>query len=202
VNAAGTATAVGTATGLVRPGSAGLVRVRRATTADREPLRRMFERCSPDTRYRRFHAPVKAIPARYLTEALSGSAFHYALVAWHQDPGQAMPTAPAPGQPEVDASGPTAGGPPGRAIALGSCRLVAEGAAELGLLVEDAWQRQGAGTRLLRDLIAHADRIGVRLLEAQVLAEESWITSLLRPYGPCRVRSSRHGVMTVTIRRG
>src|SRR6202012_4684365 len=112
VNAAGTATAVGTATGLVRPGSAGLVRVRRATTADREPLRRMFERCSPDTRYRRFHAPVKAIPARYLTEALSGSAFHYALVAWHQDPGQAKPTAPAPGQPEADASGPTAGGPP------------------------------------------------------------------------------------------
>jgi GNAT superfamily N-acetyltransferase len=67
--------------------------------------------------------------------------------------------------------------------------------------VEDAWQRQGTGTRLLRDLVAYADHIGVRLLEAQLLAEQSWITGLLRPYGPCRVRSSRHGVMTVTVRR-
>jgi GNAT superfamily N-acetyltransferase len=191
VNAAGTAlsttlgtgTGTGTGTAAAGPDARGLVRVRRATTADRAPLQQMFDRCSADTRYRRFHAPVKAIPASYLTEALSGSAFHYALVAWEEHPGRTVPRNPAP------------------VVALGSCRLVAEGAAELGLLVEDAWQRQGTGTRLLRDLVAYADLIGVRVLEAQLLAEESWITSLLRPYGPCRVRFSRHGVMTVTIRR-
>ena len=62
-----------------------LIRVRQAVPGDRPALERMFARCSPRTRYQRFHAPVKAIPARYLGEAVSGSPFHYALIAWHQD---------------------------------------------------------------------------------------------------------------------
>ncbi|HEX3713392.1 MAG TPA: GNAT family N-acetyltransferase [Trebonia sp.] len=180
--------------------SGGVLGVRRAAPADREPLLQMFGRCSADTRYRRFHGPVKTLPAGYLTEALSGCPFHYALVAWHQEQGEPEPEPESAGPGEAPAL--AAAGPPARLVALASCRLVAEGAAELGLLVEDAWQRQGAGTRLLRDLVAYADSIGVRVLEAQLLAEQSWITSLLRPYGPGRLRSSRHGVMTVTVRRG
>ncbi|MGH3211794.1 MAG: GNAT family N-acetyltransferase [Trebonia sp.] len=163
--------------------------VRRAGASDRAALRSMFERCTPSTRYRRFHGPVKAIPERYLADALSGSAFHYALVAWHD-------ATPFPyGDPVA-----SAGAAPGVAVALASCRVIEEGAAELGLLIEDAWQRQGLGTRLLRELVTYAGRAGLRVLEGQLLAEQAWIAGLLKPYGACRLRSAGSGVLTVTLR--
>ena len=62
--------------------------------------------------------------------------------------------------------------------------MTGEGAAELGVLIEDAWQRRGLGTRLVGDLIAHARRTGLRVLEAQLLAEQAWIAGLLRPTAP------------------
>jgi GNAT superfamily N-acetyltransferase len=166
-----------------------LIRVRLAGADDRQALAQMFDRCTPSTRYRRFHGPVKAIPERYLADALSGSAFHYALVAW-------CDTAPFPyGDPVA-----SAGASPGVAVALASCRVIEEGAAELGLLIEDAWQRHGVGTLLLRDLVAHARRIGVRVLEAQLLAEQAWIAGLLKPYGACRLHATGNGVLNVTVR--
>jgi GNAT superfamily N-acetyltransferase len=143
----------------------------------------MFQRCTAATRYRRFHGPVKAIPERYLAEALSGSPFHHALVAF-----------PEP------ASAPHARALSGGIVALASCRLVDEGAAELGVLIEDEWQRQGLGARLVRELVAHASDVGLRVLEAQLLAEQAWISGLLRPYGACRLRSTGDGVLNVTVR--
>ena len=177
------------------PGTDRLIRVWHPATADHEELARMFERCTLETRYRRFHGPVKAIPERYLADALSGRPFHYALVAG---------PVPAPGA--VPAWDPAAASGPdtlaGGIVALASCRTVDEGAAELGLLIEDAWQRHGLGTRLLRDLVAHARGAGLRVVEAQVLAEQAWIAGLLRPYGTCRVRSAWGGVLNVTVRLG
>jgi GNAT superfamily N-acetyltransferase len=149
----------------------------------------MFDRCTAPTRYRRFHGPVKVIPERYLAEALSGSPFHHALVACAE---------PVPA-PAGAAEGAVR---PGGIVALASCRMVDEGAAELGLLVEDAWQRRGLGTRLLRDLAAYASAAGLRVLEAQLLAEQAWICGLLRPYGACGLRSTRGGVLNVTVRLG
>jgi hypothetical protein len=176
---------------------AGLVSVRRAAPDDRDALRAMFERCTAGTRYRRFHGPVKAIPERYLNDALSGSAFHYALVACP------TPVAAADGGGIADTSAATAadaGGPPDGIVALASCRTVAEGAAELGLLIEDAWQRRGLGTCLLLDLVTHARRTQTRVLEAQLLVEQAWISGLLHPYGTCRLRSTWDGVLNVTVR--
>jgi GNAT superfamily N-acetyltransferase len=155
--------------------------VRRAVADDREALNSMFKRCSAETRHRRFHGPVKAIPEQYLADALSASAFHCALVA-------------CPDQvPDPGAEG-------GGIVALASCRMVDEGAAELGVLIEDAWQRRGLGTRLLRDLVTSASKDGLRVLEAQLLAEQAWVTGLLRPYGACRLRSTWGGVLNVTVR--
>jgi GNAT superfamily N-acetyltransferase len=145
----------------------------------------MFARCTAETRYRRFHGPVKALPERYLADALSGTPFHYALVA-------CPARAPGHGEPVPEAQ---------RAVvALASCRTVDEGAAELGLLIEDAWQRHGLGTRLLRELVGYAAGAGLRVLEAQLLAEQAWIAGLLRPYGSCRLRSTWSGVLNVTVR--
>jgi GNAT superfamily N-acetyltransferase len=153
------------------PAAAALVSVRRATEGDRQALVRMLARCSGETRYRRFHGPVKLFPERYLTEALSGSPVHFALVA-------------------------TAGED---VVALASCRAVAEGVAELGVLVEDAWQRRGIGDRLLREMADFAARSGLRALQAQLLAEQPWIAGLLRRYGRCETVATGN-LLQVTVR--
>jgi GNAT superfamily N-acetyltransferase len=142
--------------------------VRRAAAADRPALERMLARCTGQTRYRRFHGPVTAFPERYLTEALSGSPLHFALVACLDEDAEVDGTV-------VD----------GTVVALASCRAVDEGVAELGILVEDDWQRRGVGGDLLGEIVAYAARTGLRALQAQVLAEQPWIVGLLRRHGTC-----------------
>jgi GNAT superfamily N-acetyltransferase len=168
----------------VRPA---VVTVRRALPGDREALTLMHERCTIGTSYQRFHGPLKAIPEPYLTEALSGSPVHYALVA-----------SPDAGLRSTTSSTETSG--PAPIIALASCRAVAEGAAELGVLVEDDWQRHGLGVRLLADLVAHAHRKDFRVLQAQVLPEQAWIAGLLRRHGSCQQRTAPGGVVHLTLR--
>lgn len=150
--------------------AAGTCSVRRAAAADRPALERMLARCTGQTRYRRFHGPVTAFPERYLTEALSGSPLHFALVACLDEDAERGGTV-------VD----------GTVVALASCRAVDEGVAELGILVEDEWQRRGVGGDLLGEIVAYAARTGLRALQAQVLAQQPWIVGLLRRHGTCRV---------------
>lgn len=132
----------------------------------------MFGRCAERTRYRRFHGPARAIPARYLAEALSGDPDHYAVVAC---------------------------APIGAITALASCRTVAPGMAELGILVEDASQGQGLGRLLLRTLVLYAERSGLTLLHAAILREQPWIIRMLREYGRCETVSAGEAV-EVTLR--
>ena len=146
--------------------AAGTCSVRRAAAGDRPALERMLARCTGQTRYRRFHGPVKLFPEPYLTEALSGSPLHFALVACLDEDGA-----------DED----------GAVVALASCRAVDEGVAELGILVEDEWQRRGVGSDLLREIVAYAARTGLRALQAQVLAEQPWIVGLLRRHGTCTI---------------
>lgn len=148
--------------------AAGTCSVRRAAAADRPALERMLARCTGQTRYRRFHGPVTAFPERYLTEALSGSPLHFALVACLDEDAERDGTV-------VE----------GTVVALASCRAVDEGVAELGILVEDDWQRRGLGGDLLGEIVAYAARTGLRALQAQVLAEQPWIVGLLRRHGTC-----------------
>ncbi|HEX8005755.1 MAG TPA: hypothetical protein VF482_04920, partial [Trebonia sp.] len=96
------------------------VDVRLARESDRTGLAEMFARCTKRTRYQRFHGHVNAFPERYLAEALSGSPVHFALVACAGFPGGANH--------------------PGPVVALASCRTVAPGIADLGVLVEDSSQ--------------------------------------------------------------
>jgi GNAT superfamily N-acetyltransferase len=174
-------------------GPAAGVRVRRAHGDDRAALDAMFLRCTPQTVYRRFHGPVKAFPAAYLTEALAGAPAHLALVAVAGLPAGADLPAGA-GQAARDWEGATV-------VALASCRLTDSGtAAELGLLVEDALQGQGIGRELLRRLVAYADCLKLAELQAQVLIEQGWIVGMLRPYGECS-SAFRQGVREVRVRR-
>jgi GNAT superfamily N-acetyltransferase len=104
----------------------------------------------PDSR---FHAPVRDIPASYLKAVLA-------------DPAASVVAAREP-----------AGG----AVALASLILSpGSGTAELGVLVEDAWQRRGIGRRLVAHLITAAPARGITTLTASVLAGNGKIAGLLR----------------------
>jgi len=59
-----------------------------------------------------------------------------------------------------------------------------EAAAELGLLVEEAWQRRGLGTRLDWRDGAHASAAGLRVLEAQLVASRRGSAVLSQPTAP------------------
>lgn len=165
--------------------AAGTCSVRRAAAGDRPALERMLARCTGQTRYRRFHGPVTVFPERYLTEALSGSPLHFALVACLDEDAETDGTV-------VD----------GTVVALASCRAVDEGVAELGILVEDEWQRRGVGGYLLGEIVAYAARTGLRALQAQVLAEQPWIVGLLRRHGTCTTASAGQALhVTLTLPR-
>ena len=69
---------------------------------------------------------------------------------------------------------------------------------ELGILVEDGWQRRGIGTELLTCLVAFARARGIDRIVADVLGEDSFVLSALRRVGPLVV-TLESGVYTVRV---
>jgi GNAT superfamily N-acetyltransferase len=125
----------------------GALRVRPVRPDDATALASMFGRCSAQTRYRRFHGFVTEIPAAYLRRCLEpGPGAHRAFVA------------------EV-----MTGGTP-RLVGLASAGPVREAphVHEVGALVEDAWQRQGTGRRLVGALSADARAAGVEVFRMEL----------------------------------
>jgi GNAT superfamily N-acetyltransferase len=132
----------------------------------------MFGRCSPVAIRRRFHVYRRSFPDAYLTDALAGNSGHFALVA--EVPGPSI-------------------------VVLASCVTVGDHA-DIAVLVQDSYQRQGIGSTMLRMLIANADHRGIGTLQATVLSEQEWILPLMRAYGSCSATVSM-GVFDVTLRR-
>src|SRR4051794_17832931 len=143
--------------------------VRGARREDAPALRRMFDRCTPESRYRRFHGLLHALPEAYLQEALDEDPCRHDALVLEQ---------PAPTGAEL--------------AALASARRLAEPgepAVEVGLLVEDAWQGRGWGTCLLTLLAARARARGVVVLRGDLLAaSERPLAVLRRTLGPVAVR--------------
>jgi GNAT superfamily N-acetyltransferase len=144
--------------------------VRVASPSDAGEVRRMFDRCTPTTRYGRFHGHVSEVPAGYLREALAGHPCrHDALVVPRCD-GAAL-------------------------VALASARRVdgpGEPAVDVGLLVEDAEQGRGLGTLLLVTLADRARSRGIAVLACDVLATHQRLIGVLRrTLGP--VETAREG---------
>ncbi len=101
------------------PGVAGEPVIRLAGFDDTAALMRMHQRCSADSVYRRYAAPLARVDERFARRLLlSGGG---ALVA-------------------------TVGG---EVVAMTSVSTCEAGVAEVSVLVEDGWQRRGLGTRLL-----------------------------------------------------
>jgi GNAT superfamily N-acetyltransferase len=69
---------------------------------------------------------------------------------------------------------------------------------ELGVLVEDGWQRRGIGSALVANLVDASRTGGIREIRADVAVESEWAVRVLRRLGSLRTEASR-GVYSVRI---
>ena len=138
--------------------------IRQPTWADAPAIEAMFARCSPESRYARFLAPLVAVPPEHLSGILGSCAKNAAWVGVMSDR-------------------------PDTVLALGSwSRDGSE--AELALIVEDSWQRRGIGSKLLRTIADGAWNAGVCRLTASVLTESKHVFRMLRAVlGPTSARA-------------
>ena len=132
---------------------AGEVVVRTATSADVDAVVAMHERCSAETLQRRYHAPTLRV-GRSLALALLEPAGGTSMVL------------------EAD----------GHVVGVGLLAVGPDGP-ELGLMVEDRWQRQGHGTRLLRALSVEAAERGAVELSCAVLPDNEAVLRTIRRSG-------------------
>ena len=122
--------------------------VRQVSPGDVKPLREMFARCSVNAIYERFHSPYPVVPG-WMADLMVGVDTGEAFVA-------------------------VAGGE-----IVGHAMYVPDGnAAEVAVLIEDAWQSRGVGARLLSVAAESATRRGVETFVCETLAENRRVPGL------------------------
>ncbi len=144
--------------------------LRTARPDDRAEVQAMHQRCSSRSMRLRWHGPRRDVPEPYLTDALRGRDTHLAMIA-------------------------VAGR---QVIALASATSAGTGTWELGVLVEDAWQRHGVGAALLGELVRRARDRGAERLTAQVVPEQATILQALEQVGRC-VYGADSDTVTVVV---
>lgn len=117
--------------------------IRRSGSSDHAALIAMWDRCSRDSRYQRFHAPVQTMPASYLSDVI------------RQVPDSLVAV-------EIGT---------GAIVGLASLFAVGASSAELGVLVEDGHQLRGIGHELAKRLLHRAPHRGITSVRGAVLSE-------------------------------
>jgi GNAT superfamily N-acetyltransferase len=147
------------------------IHIRVATGNDREKLRAMFARSSPQTIYRRFHIPYPEVPAWMLSLMLGTNHLDEEVlvaVAEEKIVGHAMYVRD---------------------------RNAEE--AEMAIIVEDRWQSMGVGKSLLLELAQRARLRGIETFTGEVLGQNRPMfglaaifpgTDYLTENGVCHVR--------------
>jgi GNAT superfamily N-acetyltransferase len=125
--------------------------------SDTEPLLGMLSRCSRATLFHRFHGFTDGLA--YFGTLLRNGPVDRTLLAWNRSTCVGVATLGA---------GPT-------------------GSVDLGVLIQDAWQRRGIGTQLVAALLDIARTEGVTTVHADVLGEDLFILEALRRMGPLTV---------------
>ena len=153
--------------------TSGRVNLAMLEPTDGEPLRRLFFRLSPDTVYRRFMSPI-ARPEQARPDRL--------LDIDHSD--REAVVAVADGE------------------ILGVARYnrwAGSDAAELAVVVADAWQGQGLGTRMLAALADLAFGSGIRRFTVTMLADNRPALRLLRRFSPSVKTVFSDGVLEASV---
>jgi GNAT superfamily N-acetyltransferase len=152
------------------------VRLRQIHDADKDLLRRGFERLSRESRHRRFLTPTAQLSEaalRYLTEVDHHD--HEAIVALDDESGEG----------------------------IGVARYVRNrerpDVAEVALTVVDDWQGRGLGTRLLEVASARAREEGIGSFTALMLATNHEMLSLLKRLGPLRIVAREVGTVEIEM---
>ena len=140
---------------------------------DKQELKEGFERLSPESRYKRFLAPVTELRPKdleYLTEVDHHD--HEAIVAHTLD-----------GEP------------------LGVARYVRTNGdtAEAAVAVVDDWHGRGVGTALVTQLAERACEEGIGHFTATCLATNNEVLDLLRDLGRSEVSNAGDGLVEATI---
>jgi len=138
-----------------------VVQLRSAWPEDRDPVVRMYYRLSPTTIYYRLFVPAPPTPdwaARFAALAIPSEADRGALVAF------------------LD----------GEVVGFANYAETSTGhhEAELALVVEDAWQRQGIGRALLAALVEEAARHEVGVFNAIILGDNARALRFLTRFFP------------------
>jgi GNAT superfamily N-acetyltransferase len=151
------------------------VRVRQGHRSDKELLLRGFERLGPESRYRRFLAPMPQLSGatvRYLTEVDHHD--HEAIVA-------------------LDETG------EGIAVVRYVRGPERPDAAEFAVTVIDDWQRRGLGTLLLEVISARAREDGITTLTALMLGSNQEMMEVLNSLGPVRIVDRDPGTVEIEM---
>jgi RimJ/RimL family protein N-acetyltransferase len=136
------------------------VRIRALRRCEERPIRELYARLSPRSRYQRFFSPMPSLPdpvVRLL--ACVDYRRKLALLAEHDD------------------------GAGEEVIGLGSFGATEEGDVEVGLVVRDDWQRLRVGTELAERVMQAAEDRGFHRFIANVLSDNVAIRRLLRNVG-------------------
>ncbi|GAA2590977.1 GNAT family N-acetyltransferase [Actinomadura fulvescens] len=147
--------------------------VRPIERGDAEAVRAMHGRCSLDNRRMRYFS-AKPFPSRRAVELFCDPSHGLTFVAE---------------------------GPDGSLLALAHLmHMLDPGVAELGFLVEDAWQGRGLGRALAELLLVQARDRGLVELRATALSENARIRRLLGSLGGRTVRTGEPGIVEVRLR--
>jgi GNAT superfamily N-acetyltransferase len=152
------------------------IRIRQGHSSDRELLLRGFERLSPESRYRRFLAPMPELSeatVRYLTEIDHHD--HEAMIALDEATGEGIGVA----RYVRDVEWPTT--------------------AEVAVTVIDDWQRLGVGGLLLEVLSARAREEGIDTFTALMLATNRKTMVLLKTLDPMTVVDREKGMVEIEV---
>lgn len=147
-----------------------LVRTRMGTDDDLAPVTALHDRCSADALLRRFHAPVPRVPDR-MVRGLISPHHGWSVLAEHGG----------------DVVGMACAGPV-------SARTV-----EVGILVEDASQGRGVGSRLLRDVATEAAARGYRSLLCLTQPDNEVVVATIRRVGLPHTLTHTDGLMQVVM---
>lgn len=140
----------------------GQVLIRRVRPDDGELLGAFFNDLSPQSRRRRFHSGVREVPQRWLDQFT------------HPDEGAELALLALAGHARTE-------------VCVGEARYAlvddAPHQREFALVIADAWQGFGIGSRLLCELTRHAEDRGVEMLYGDVLRDNPPMLGLAQRLG-------------------